>query len=195
MEFSKWGLNPNVFTVAGVVITTFGATAFMMGYIRPAGFLILSGGFCDTLDGSLARVSGKVSRFGALLDSAVDRYAELIMYLGIGVYFIGRQDYGLGLGTFLAMCGSLMVSYTRARAESLGFEARKGFMQRPERILLLGLGALIHIRVFEATIWLVAVLANFTALQRIWFAYKQDRTGLKDDVGLRPERKAEELRN
>ncbi len=143
--FSKWGLSPNSFTIAGVVITSMGAAAFMMGYIRPAGLLILFGGFCDTIDGSLARSSGKASRFGALLDSAVDRYSEFIMYLGIGAYFINFKDYSPAAGRFLALCGSFMVSYARARAENLGFEAKLGFMQRPERIVLIGLGALIHI--------------------------------------------------
>ena len=171
--FSKWGLRPNYFTIAGVVITLFGAAAFVMGYLRLAGILTLLGGFCDTLDGSIARRTGRASRFGALLDSTVDRYAEFIIYLGIGAYFIHFEDYSTAVGTFLALCGSFMVSYARARAESLGFEAKLGFMQRPERIVLIGLGALIDITVFKITIWLVAVLSNYTALQRIRSAYKQ----------------------
>jgi CDP-diacylglycerol--glycerol-3-phosphate 3-phosphatidyltransferase len=167
-------LSANAFTIAGVVITFFGAAAFGMGYIRLAGILILCGGFCDAIDGSIARTSGKASRFGALLDSAVDRYAEFIMYLGIGAYFINVQDYRTAAGTFLALCGSVMVSYARARAESLGFDAKLGFMQRPERIVLIGLGALIHITVLKIAIWLVAFMANYTVLQRIRFAYKQN---------------------
>ena len=172
--FSKWGLSPNTVTIAGVVITSFGATAFVMGYTRLAGILILSGGFCDTIDGSIARTADKASRFGALLDSAVDRYSEFIMFLGIGVYFIKIEDYSTAAGTFLALCGSFMVSYARARAETLGFEAKLGFMQRPERIVLIGLGALVHITAFKFAIWLVAILSNFTFLQRIQFAYKQN---------------------
>jgi CDP-diacylglycerol--glycerol-3-phosphate 3-phosphatidyltransferase len=183
--FSKWGLRPNYFTIAGVVITSFGAAVFMLGYIRPAGLLILFGGFCDTIDGLLARTSGKASRFGALLDSTVDRYSEFIMYLGIGAYFINFNDYSPAAGTFLALCGSFMVSYARTRAESLGFEAKLGLMQRPERIVLIGLGALIHITALKIAIWLVAFLANFTALQRIRSAYKQDSAELKDDVSLK----------
>ncbi len=173
-RFSKWGLSPNSVTIAGVAITFFGAAAFVIGYIRLAGILILSGGFCDTMDGSIARTSGRASRFGALLDSAADRYSEFIMYLGIGAYFINFEDYSTAAGTFLALCGSFMVSYARARAENLGFEAKLGFMQRPERIVLIGLGALIHITAFKIAIWLVAFLANYTALQRIRFAYKQN---------------------
>ncbi|UCD77303.1 MAG: CDP-alcohol phosphatidyltransferase family protein [Desulfobacterales bacterium] len=183
--FSKWGLSPNSFTFAGVVITFFAAAAFLMGYIRLAGILTLLGGLCDTIDGLLARTTGKASRFGALLDSTVDRYSEFIMFFGIAAYFFYIEDYGTSAATFLALCGSFMVSYTRARAESLGLEAKVGVMQRPERIVLIGLGALIHINAFKIAIWLVAVLANVTALQRTRFAYKQDLAEFKEDAVLK----------
>ncbi len=180
--FSKWGLSPNSFTIAGVIITSLGTVAFLMGYIRLAGIFILLGGLCDTIDGLLARTTGKASRFGALLDSTVDRYSEFIMFFGIAAYFFYIDDYGAAAGTFLALCGSFMVSYSRARAESLGLEAKIGIMQRPERIVLIGLGAVIHMNAFKFAIWLVAVFANFTALQRIRYAYKQDSTELKEEV-------------
>ncbi len=183
--FSKWGMNPNFFTFAGVVITSLAAAAFLTGYIRLAGILILLGGFCDTIDGLLARASGKASRFGALLDSTADRYAEFVMYLGITAYFVHQQDYGTSTSALLALCGSFMVSYTRARAESLGFDARLGIMQRPERIVLIGLAALIHISTFKFAIYLIAFLANITALQRVRCAYKQDLAGFKGDAVLR----------
>jgi CDP-diacylglycerol--glycerol-3-phosphate 3-phosphatidyltransferase len=178
--FSKWGLSPNTFTIAGVVITSFGAAAFVAEYTRLAGILILAGGFCDTIDGSIARTADKASRFGALLDSAADRYSEFIMFLGIGAYFIKFEDYSIAAGTFLALCGSFMVSYARARAETLGFEAKLGFMQRPERIVLIGLGALVHITALEIAVWLVAILSNFTVLQRIRFAYKQNSDNITE---------------
>ena len=180
--FAKWGLSPNSLTVAGVIITAFGAAAFFMGFIRLAGLLILLGGLCDTLDGLLARATGKATQFGALLDSAVDRYAEFIMFFGIAAYFFYIGDYSTAAGTFLALCGSFMVSYSRARAESLGFEAKLGIMQRPERIVLIGLGAIIHMNAFKFAIWLVALLANFTALQRIRCAYKQDSAEFEEEV-------------
>ncbi len=180
--FIKWGLGPNSFTVAGVIITSIGAAAFLMGFIRLAGIFILLGGLCDTIDGLLARTTGKASRFGALLDSTVDRYAELIMFLGIAAYFFYIDDYITAAGTFLALGGSFMVSYSRARAESLGLEAKIGIMQRPERIVLIGLGAIIHMNAFIFAIWVVAVFANFTALQRIRFAQKQDSTEFKEEV-------------
>jgi len=181
-QFSRWGLSPNSFTVAGVIITSIGAAAFLFGFIRLAGILILLGGFCDTIDGLLARRTGKASRFGALLDSTVDRYAEFIMFFGIAAHFFYIDDFGTAAGTFLALCGSFMVSYSRARAESLGLEAKTGLMQRPERIVLIGLGAIIHLNAFIWAIWLVAFFANLTALQRIRLGYKQDSTEMKEDV-------------
>ena len=182
---SKWGLNPNSFTFAGVVITSLGAAAFLMGLHSPGWPMILLGGFCDTIDGLLARTTGKASRFGALLDSTVDRYSEFIMFLGIAAHFFYTEDFGTSAATFLALCGSFMVSYTRSRAESLGLQAKVGIMQRPERIVLIGLGALIHLSAFKFAIWLVAILANFTALQRIRFAYKQDFAEFKAGAVLK----------
>jgi CDP-diacylglycerol--glycerol-3-phosphate 3-phosphatidyltransferase len=157
-----------------VIITFFAAVAFFLESPRWGGFLVLLGGLCDSIDGSLARNSGKASRFGALLDSSVDRYAEFAMLFGIGGFFLLSRDYLSSAGTFLALCGSFMVSYTRARAESLGFAAKVGIMQRPERIVFLGAGALIHPVALQIAIWLVALFSNYTALQRLRFAFKQD---------------------
>ncbi len=116
---TRLGVSPNALTVAGVVITTAGALAFFLQRPRIGGFLVLLGGLCDAIDGSLARNAGKATRFGALLDSSVDRYAEFVMLFGIGGYFLMVSDYVSAAATFLALCGSFMVSYTRARAESL----------------------------------------------------------------------------
>lgn len=183
--FTKWGLNPNSFTFAGVIITSFAAAAFVMGFVRLGGILILLGGLCDTIDGQLARQTGRACRFGALLDSTVDRYSEFIMFFGITTYFAYIGYYGTAAAAFLAMCGSFMVSYTRARAESLGFDAKIGVLQRPERIVLIGLGAIIHLVAFELAIWLVAILANFTALQRIRYAYKQEPGEFKAEAVIK----------
>ena len=173
-RLSRLGVNPNSLTLAGIIITFFAAVAFFAKSPRLGGFLVLLGGLCDAMDGSLARDAGKATRFGALLDSSVDRYAEFVMLFGIGGYFLMVTDYVSAAVTFLALCGSFMVSYTRARAESLGFAAKVGIMQRPERIVFLGAGALIHPIALQIAIWMVAVFANFTALQRLRFAFKQD---------------------
>lgn len=172
----KSEISPNTFTLGGVMITSMAAAALILGQSRIGGALILLGGLCDTIDGSLARSSGKATRFGALLDSATDRYSEFVMFFGIIAYFMAVKDYWTSVVAFLALCGSIMVSYSRARAESLGFEATSGFMQRAERIVFLGGGALIHPILFKLSIWLVAIFANLTAFQRIRHAYRQDKT-------------------
>ena len=173
---TRWGINPNSFTLAGLIITSMAAVAFIMGHLHLGGFLILLGGLCDTIDGSLARFANKATHFGAMFDSAVDRYSEFVMFFGMVVYFVMSKDYPTSVVAFFALCGSIMVSYSRARAESLGFDSRVGIMQRPERIVFLGLGALIHPGALKFAIWLVAIFANFTALQRIRYAHKQSET-------------------
>jgi len=170
---TRWGIHPNCLTLAGFVITGMAAAALITGNLRTGGLLILLGGLCDGIDGNLARTSGKASRFGALFDSVMDRYSELLMFLGIAAYFMPIKDYFSLAATFLALCGSIMVSYTRARAESLGFDSKTGIMQRTERIVFIGLGALIHPVVFKLSLWFVAILANFTALQRLRNASRQ----------------------
>jgi CDP-diacylglycerol--glycerol-3-phosphate 3-phosphatidyltransferase len=173
---ARWGINPNSFTLAGLIITSMAAVAFIMGHLHLGGFLILLGGLCDTIDGSLARFANKATHFGAMFDSAVDRYSEFVMFFGMLVYFVMSKDYPTSVVAFFGLCGSIMVSYSRARAESLGFDSKVGIMQRPERIVFLGLGALIHPAAFKFAIWLVAIFANFTALQRIRHAHKQSET-------------------
>ena len=173
---TRWGINPNSFTLAGLIITSMAAVALILGHLRLGGFLILLGGLCDTIDGSLARFADKATQFGAMFDSAVDRYSEFVMFFGVIVYFVMLKDYPSSVVAFFALCGSIMVSYSRAKAESLGFDSLVGIMQRPERIVFLGLGALIHPGVLKLAIWLVAIFANFTALQRIRHAYKQSET-------------------
>jgi CDP-diacylglycerol--glycerol-3-phosphate 3-phosphatidyltransferase len=171
---NRWGIHPNAFTLAGFVFTMVAAAALFEGSLRIGGLLILAGGLCDCIDGNLARAMNKASRFGALFDSTIDRYSEFVMFLGILTYFILRNESLTAIVVFAALCGSIMVSYSRARAESLGFEAQAGLMQRPERIVFLGLGALIHPATFKLAIWMVAIFANLTALQRLRHAYQQD---------------------
>lgn len=173
---AKRKIHPNSLTLAGFVITCMAAVALSKGSLRTGGLLILLGGLCDGIDGNLARSTGKTTRFGALLDSVIDRYSEFVMFLGIAAYFILLKNHFILIVTFMALCGSIMVSYTRARAESLGFESKAGMTQRAERIVFLGFGALIHPMVFKLSVWLVAILANVTALQRLRKAYRQSKT-------------------
>ena len=160
-------LRPNHLTIIGLVVSFFSAAAFISDHVRWAGGLLLLAGLCDLLDGSLARVSGQVTAFGAFLDSVIDRYSDLIVLLGIVVLF-ARTPHARGAVVAMAgLVGSVMVSYTKARAESIGVDCNVGVMERPERMICLVAGALLDL--LEPALWVLAVLANLTALQRIVF--------------------------
>jgi len=198
----KAGVTPNTVTTIGFIINVLATVVFIVGsgeprddrsYVGWAGAIILFGGLFDMIDGRLARVGKMESKFGALYDSVLDRYSELVMFLGICYYLVAQSYFFSSLFAFLAMIGSIMVSYVRARAESLGIECKGGLMQRPERILLIGISALLcglladytgqfryTVRVFEINfpvfenitlftfpIFVLAILTNWTAIQRL----------------------------
>ena len=143
------------------------------------GFIILAAGLFDMMDGRLARMSGKSSLFGALWDSTLDRYSELVSLFGICLAFINMGNsewFWMGVVTFAAMIGSVMVSYVRARAEGLDIDCKVGLMQRPERVVVTAVTAMLT--GITGNIWwlaggmiLIAVLANITAFWRIWHCY------------------------
>src|ERR1700722_2699081 len=146
------GLTPNMVTTIGLVLNIGVAIIFISGaeegrrgdlrYIGWAGALILFAGLFDMLDGQVARLGNMSSKFGALFDSVLDRYSELIMFLGICYYLIAHHYFLSSLFAFIALIGSMMVSYTRARSEGLGIQNKGGLMQRPERVVLTGLSAM-----------------------------------------------------
>src|SRR5437868_3024963 len=148
----KIGLTPNAVTTIGFVLNVGVAVIFILGaeegnrgdlsYVGWAGGLILFAGLFDMLDGQVARLGNMSSRFGALYDSVLDRYSELILFLGICYYLVAHHYFLSSLVAFIGMIGSLMVSYTRARPEGLGIECKDGLMQRPERVILIGVSAL-----------------------------------------------------
>jgi CDP-diacylglycerol--glycerol-3-phosphate 3-phosphatidyltransferase len=179
-------VHPNHFTILGLFITIVGAVFYANHDIRLGGLFILLGGICDIIDGKIARKTGLSSKFGALFDSSLDRYAEVFMFLGAGIYFVQKDHQITSIMVFLALGGSTMVSYVRARAEALGYECKIGIMQRPERIVYIGFASLIHPYILEVVIWMVAILANFTAIQRIYYIWELERaekkTPLKDDL-------------
>lgn len=168
-------LTPNIFTTIGFVISCIAAVLAAKGDIRIASVVILFAGMFDTVDGKLARASGKVTKFGALFDSSLDRYSEVLYLFGLAFFYIRSEWYWTSVAVAIALGGSLMVSYVRARAEGLGFDCKVGMMQRPTRIILLGFGGLIHVGALAVAIWLIAVFANVTAIQRIFHVWKEDR--------------------
>ena len=160
-------LRPNHLTVMGLAVSILAAAAFVTGHVRTGGLLVVLAGLFDFFDGSLARASGQVTPFGAFLDSVIDRYSDLVVLLGIVVLFSRFSNLRGAVAAMAALVGSLMVSYTKARAESIGVACNVGFMERPERMICLIAGALFD--VLEPALWVLAVLANITAVHRIVF--------------------------
>jgi soluble lytic murein transglycosylase len=166
-------LRPNHLTMLGLAVSLLSAAAFIAGQLRWGGVLLILAGLFDLLDGSLARVSGQVTPFGAFLDSVIDRYSDLVVLLGIVVLFAQTPHTRGALVAMAGLVGSVMVSYTKARAESIGVQCNVGFMERPERMICLVAGALLNL--LEPALWTLAVLANLTALQRILFTRRVAR--------------------
>jgi CDP-diacylglycerol---glycerol-3-phosphate 3-phosphatidyltransferase len=211
----KLGVTPNVVTTIGLIGNILAAIIFIIGgeygqrgdlsYIGWGCGMILFAGLFDMLDGQVARIGHTASRFGALYDSVLDRYSELIMFLGICYYLVAHHYFISSLLTFIALIGSMMVSYVRARAEGLDIECKEGLMQRPERIIIISVSGIIcgivsacsggnqklyihwmhfdvveTISIFIYPVALVAIMANLTAIQRLIYCKKQ----LKDNQTL-----------
>lgn len=203
----RLGLTPNAVTLIGLLLNIGVAIIFVLGaeeghrgdlsYVGWAGALILFAGLFDMLDGQVARLGNMSSTFGAMFDSVLDRYSELIMFLGICYYLVAHHYFLSSLFAFIALIGSMMVSYTRARAEGLGVESKGGLMQRPERVVLVSISAIacgitasviggdyklfvpgipFHVfetmTVFTLPIAVMAVLTNITAINRLKDAKK-----------------------
>ncbi|MCC9138605.1 CDP-alcohol phosphatidyltransferase family protein [Pontibacter silvestris] len=204
----KIGFTPNAVTTTGLILNIGVAAVFIAGgetsnrgeleYVGWAGALVLFAGIFDMLDGQVARLGNMKSTFGAMYDSVLDRYSEMIMFLGICYYLIAHHYFLSSLFAFIALIGSMMVSYTRARAEGLGVECKGGLMQRPERVVLIGLSAIacgitysfvgddykvfvpgipFHIfetmSVFTLPITVMAVMTNITAVNRLMDAKRE----------------------
>jgi len=179
--FTRHRVHPNLLTVSGFLLTSLAAFVIYTGNLRMGGFLILLGGTFDVFDGIVARALGKDSKFGSFFDSTLDRYTEIIISLGCLLYFLERSDVVMSCIVMLALGGGLMVSYTRARAEALGIQCKVGFFQRPERVVSLGLGALIGVGALKVALWVLAILSNYTAIQRIIHVYLTTRGERSDN--------------
>jgi CDP-diacylglycerol--glycerol-3-phosphate 3-phosphatidyltransferase len=211
--FINWcirvGITPNFVTLLGLILNIIAAGLFVYGaetghrtdhgIVGWSCSVILLAGLMDMIDGRLARVSNTSSRYGALYDSVLDRYSEMFMFLGICFYLVSEKYFLSSIFAFIAMIGSVMVSYTRARAEGLGLKmADIGFMQRPERILMIGISGILcgfmsqiigsdfkykvswlpfpifeTISFFTFPIFVMAILANLTAISRLLYAEQQ----------------------
>jgi CDP-diacylglycerol--glycerol-3-phosphate 3-phosphatidyltransferase len=170
-------LRPNQLSCFGLVSSMVAAAAFAGNQLRVGALFMALAGVLDILDGSLARVSGQASPFGAFLDSVLDRYSDLLVLAGLVFLFarLGRRE--AIVAVLLALIGTVMVSYTRARAESVDVECRVGLMERGERMLVLIAGALLDLLV--PAVWLVAIGANATAVHRIAHTWRATRSVLR----------------
>jgi phosphatidylinositol alpha-mannosyltransferase len=172
--FGWSGISPNTMTTIGLLLTLSVTATLASGYHVWGGILVLVTSAFDMLDGALARATNKKSAFGAFFDSTVDRYTEALILLGLLLYYDHLPTAGYEvMWIYLAIVGSLMVSYTRARAEALGFECKVGLLGRPERIILLSLGLLVGWVSFALVT--LAIFTNFTAAQRIFHVWREDR--------------------
>lgn len=173
-------INPNVLTLMGLVVNTY--AAFLFGYANGenqrrmflyAGLVIIGSGFFDLVDGRVARASNQVTRFGGFFDSVVDRYSDASLFFGLLVYYARGNRFFYVVLTALVMISAIMVSYARARAESLIGTCRVGFMERPERLVLLIIGALFN--VMAPVLWVIAVLSTITVVHRIVFTWQRTK--------------------
>lgn len=169
--FNRIGLYPNTMTILGLIGNVIGAIFLSQGYLTLGGIIVLLMGPIDALDGTMARLRGMAGQFGAFVDSVTDRYSELIIFGGLLFYYVQQEDQLASILVFAAAAGSVLVSYVRSRGQSLGWDTKVGILTRMERYLVL-CPALI----FDFTIiglWIIAILANITAVQRIYDVRRQ----------------------
>jgi CDP-diacylglycerol---glycerol-3-phosphate 3-phosphatidyltransferase len=168
------GIPPNVITWSALIANLWAGIFFAAGRFAAAGGCMILSGLCDLLDGPVARRQNRVSLFGGFLDSILDRYADLMLFLGLLVYYaqVNRFRYAVLAGA--AMAGSVMVSYAKARAESLVPTAEIGFWERPERLVLMIVGALTS-RI-DIALWFLAIGPNITVIHRLLHTWKQTRS-------------------
>ena len=169
--FNRLGISPNTMTMLGLLGNVVGAVFLARGDMLIGGLFILICTPFDALDGTMARLRGEASEFGAFVDSVTDRYSELIILGGLLFYYTFHGDAVTTLGIYIAAAGSVLVSYTKARADSLKFDANVGILTRVE--LYLVIAPLLLLNLPQIAIWIIAVLANVTALQRIWKVRQQ----------------------
>jgi CDP-diacylglycerol--glycerol-3-phosphate 3-phosphatidyltransferase len=166
-------IHPNVLTFLGLVINIVAAYLFAAGSFRWAGVVVIGAGLFDMVDGRVARETNRVTRFGGFFDSVLDRYSDLALLMGLLVYYASINRFFYVVLTAIVMTGSVMVSYTRARAENTIPKCKVGFLERPERVVLLILGALFDR--MAPVLWVIAVLANLTVIHRMIYTWQETR--------------------
>ncbi len=197
--FIKRRLNPNHFTTLSLILSIVAAYLFAIGFLKIAGVIMIMSGTFDIIDGKVARATNRVTKFGALYDSTLDRYGEVLIFFGLAYYFVHNHwiaesvnlpfmnwiidNINVSFISVIAVCmalgGSVMTSYVRARAEGLGLECKVGAMQRPERIVFIAFGAIFHKVLLVVALLIVAIFSNLTAIQRLYHIWLTDKEGRK----------------
>jgi CDP-diacylglycerol--glycerol-3-phosphate 3-phosphatidyltransferase len=162
---NRLGLMPNTMTILGLAGNVVGAYFLANGKMTIGGIIILVMGFIDALDGTMARLRGMAGQFGAFVDSVSDRYSELVIFAGLLFYYAQQRDWITALAVYGAAAGSVLVSYVRARGQSLGWDTKVGLLTRLERYLVLSPALILNVPAIG--LWIIAIFANFTAVQRI----------------------------
>jgi CDP-diacylglycerol---glycerol-3-phosphate 3-phosphatidyltransferase len=164
-------IHPNVLTFLGLVINIIAAFLFARGSFRWAGVVVICAGLFDMVDGRVARATDRVTRFGGFFDSVLDRYSDLALFMGLLVYYASINRFFYIVLTAIVMTGSVMVSYVRARAECTIPKCKVGFLERPERVVLIIIGALFNR--MAPVLWVIAVLSNLTVIHRMIFTWSE----------------------
>ena len=164
-------IHPNVLTFLGLVINTWAAVLFAAGSFRSAGLVVILAGLFDMVDGRVARETNRVTRFGGFFDSVLDRYSDLALFMGLLVYYATINRFFYIVLTAIVMTGSVMVSYARARAEISIPRCKVGFLERPERVVLIIIGALFDR--MAPVLWVIAVLSNLTVIHRMIYTWQE----------------------
>jgi CDP-diacylglycerol--glycerol-3-phosphate 3-phosphatidyltransferase len=179
-------IHPNVLTFLGLVINTWAAFLFAAGSFRWAGAVVILAGLFDMVDGRVARETNRVTRFGGFFDSVVDRYSDLALFMGLLVYYASINRFFYIVLTAIVMTGSVMVSYARARAECTIPKCKVGFLERPERVVLIIIGALFDR--MAPVLWVIAVLSNLTVIHRMIYTWQEAKRLEEAQLRAVPER-------
>lgn len=176
---AKTRISPNIVTALGLLVALVTAWVLYTGHFFLGGFLVLVSGAFDMLDGAVARISGRSTRFGAILDSTFDRLSEAALFLGLLAYYANQGSFQEVVLVGAALVGSMMTSYVRARAEVLGLKCEVGLFTRPERVILLAIGLIFNQML--VILWIIAVLSNLVAWQRLFYVWQQLRKECKEE--------------
>jgi CDP-diacylglycerol--glycerol-3-phosphate 3-phosphatidyltransferase len=166
-------VHPNVLTFIGLLINIWAAFLFSYGRFLYAGLVVIGAGLFDMVDGRVARETNRVTRFGGFFDSVLDRYSDLALLVGLLVYYASINRFFYVVLTAIVMTGTVLISYTRARAENTIPKCKIGFLERPERVVLIIIGALTNR--MAPVLWVIAVLSNITVISRIIYTWEETK--------------------